>query len=152
MDLSCQVKGRIQKPIADVFDAVYNPKKISGYFVTAGSSAPLDAGQTVMWEFADFPGAFPVVVQESVKNKKIVIQWDAANPRKDGTPYKTSVEFTFEELSPSNTLVTISETGWDESDAGLRDSRGNGQGWMNMLTCMKAYVEYGINLREGMFK
>ena len=26
------------------------------------------------------------------------------------------------------------------------------RGWTQMLCCMKAFVEYGINLREGMFK
>jgi hypothetical protein len=26
------------------------------------------------------------------------------------------------------------------------------EGWTQMLCAMKAYIEYGINLREGMFK
>jgi hypothetical protein len=25
------------------------------------------------------------------------------------------------------------------------------EGWTQMFCCMKAFVEYGINLREGMF-
>jgi len=91
-------------------------------------------------------------VEEVVKNDTIRFLWDAANPRKNGEPYKTTVEFTFKEIGPSNTLVTISEWGWEESDTGYLDSRGNSQGWMNMLTCMKAFVEHGINLRAGMFK
>lgn len=152
MDLKFQVQARIQKPIAEVFDAVYNPKKLAGYFVTAGSSGPLDEGATVMWEFADFPGAFPVIVKQMVKNQKIVILWDAMSPLKSGEPYKTTVEITFEQLEPNNTLVSISEHGWEDSEAGYKDSRGNSQGWMHMLTCLKAYIEHGINLRNGMFK
>ncbi|ALO24786.1 hypothetical protein LEP1GSC137_2235 [Leptospira borgpetersenii str. Noumea 25] len=27
----------------------------------------------------------------------------------------------------------------------------NCQGWMNMSCCLKAYLEYGINLRKGFF-
>jgi len=27
----------------------------------------------------------------------------------------------------------------------------NSQGWMNMACCLKAWLEYGINLRKGMF-
>lgn len=152
MDLTFKTQGRIQKPIAEVFDAVYNPKKIAGYFITAGGSGPLDEGQIVQWEFADFPGPFPVIVKQTILNKKIIFQWDAASPLKSGEPYKTTVEFAFESLGPSNTLVSISESGWEESETGYKDSRSNNAGWMNMLTCMKAYVEYGINLRQGMFK
>ncbi|MBX2993472.1 MAG: SRPBCC domain-containing protein [Bdellovibrionaceae bacterium] len=151
MDLKFEVKARIQKPLAEVFDAVYNPKKLAGYFTTAGASAPLDEGQTVMWEFADFPGPFPVVVQQMVKNERLVFLWDAASPAKDGKPYKTTVEIKFEALEPQNTLVTISEFNWEDSENGYKDSRGNLGGWMHMLTCMKAYVEHGINLRTGMF-
>jgi len=47
--------------------------------------------------------------------------------------------------------VTITEEGWHETEGGLRASYGNCQGWMQMLCAMKAYLEYGINLREGMF-
>lgn len=100
MDLSFKVSGRIQKPISEVFDAVYNPKKLADYFVTAGSSAPMDKGETVMWEFADFPGAFPVIVEDCIKNERIIFLWDASNPKKDGNPYKTTVEVTFQSLSP----------------------------------------------------
>jgi hypothetical protein len=70
MELKFEVYAKIKKPIAEVFDAVYNPKKLAGYFTTGGASGPLDEGKTVMWDFHDFPGAFPVVVKQSVKTKK----------------------------------------------------------------------------------
>jgi hypothetical protein len=28
---------------------------------------------------------------------------------------------------------------------------GNTEGWANFLACLKAYLEYGINLRKGAF-
>ena len=40
MSLGFRVSGRIGKPVADVFDAVVNPKKLSGYFSTSGALAP----------------------------------------------------------------------------------------------------------------
>ena len=50
MSLGFNVSGRIGKPVAEVFDAVVNPKKLSGYFTTlGGASAPLVAGTTVTW-------------------------------------------------------------------------------------------------------
>jgi uncharacterized protein YndB with AHSA1/START domain len=71
------VCGNVQKPVAEVFDAVYNPIKLSGYFTTAGASAPLETNTTVSWEFADFPGPFSVYVVESKKNKRLVFEWEA---------------------------------------------------------------------------
>ncbi len=149
MDLRFKVQSKIQKPVSEVFDAVYNPKKLSGYFTTAGASAPLDEGKTVMWEFADYPGAFPVHVKQVVANKLIVFQWQAYESDKD--PYDTTVEMQFEAIDPNSTLVTISESGWKETQEGLESSYGNCQGWMQMSCSLKAYIEYGINLRKGMF-
>ncbi len=63
MEFKCKVHAKINKPVEEVFDAVYSPNKLSSYFTTAGASGPLDEGTTVMWDFADFPGAFPVHVQ-----------------------------------------------------------------------------------------
>ena len=40
-----------------------------------------------------------------------------------------------------------------KSSAGaLQSSYGNCQGWSQMLAALKAWLEYGINLREGMYK
>ena len=45
MSLGFRVSGRIGKPVAEVFDAVVNPTRLSGYFTTiGGASAPLVAG------------------------------------------------------------------------------------------------------------
>jgi len=33
----------------------------------------------------------------------------------------------------------------------LKWALGNTEGWANFLACMKAYLEYGINLRKGAF-
>ena len=140
MQLKFKVQAKIQKPVAEVFDAVYNPKKLSAYFTTGGASAPLDPGTTVTWDFADFPGAFPVHVKEVVPNRLIAFEWD-----------KQRVEMTFEPLSDNNTLLSISEGEWPETQKGLDQSYGNCHGWTQMSCALKAYVEHGINLREGFY-
>ncbi|OHV84290.1 SRPBCC family protein [Rhizobium sp. LCM 4573] len=160
MELKFKVSSRVSKPIEEVFEAVADPKKLSGYFTTGGASARLETGTTVTWDFADFPGAFPVEVVEVEKNRKIVLRWDAAdgNPAEQGqenvapADYKTTITMTFEPLDGNRTLVTIAEEGWRETPGGLAASYGNCQGWSQMLCALKAYVEYGINLREGMYK
>ena len=150
MDLSFKVSAHISKPVAEVFEAVVDPDKLSGYFTTGGAKGRLETGATVTWDFADFPGAFPVQVVEVVPQKKIVLRWDANDP---GEPYQTTVTMAFEPLDDgARTLVSISEEGWRQSEAGLKASYGNCQGWSQMQCALKAYLEHGINLREGMYK
>ncbi len=147
MSIGIRVSGRIGKPVVEVFDAVVNPKKLSGYFTTIkGASAPLVAGTTVTWW-----GDVPVEVDEVVPEKRIVLRWDANG--EDGKPaYKTRIEMNFEALDDGGTFVTIAESGWLEGEAGLKKSFLNCEGWSQMLACMKAYVEYGINLRDGYYR
>ncbi len=143
MELKFKVEAKIKKPVAEVFDAVYNPQKLSRYFATGGASGPLEEGATVMWDFADFPGAFPVQVKKVVKNEKIVLEWKAG----DGD-YNTVAELDFQPLDSQSTLVEIRESGWKETPEGLKDSYSNCQGWSQMLCFLKVYLEQGINLRE----
>jgi hypothetical protein len=57
----------------------YTPKILCRYFTTAGASGLLDAGKTVMWEFEDFPGAFPIKGIEMKKDELIVTRlWTRA--------------------------------------------------------------------------
>lgn len=157
MDLKFKVSGRIARPVAEVFEAVADPAKLSNYFTTGGAVGRLETGKTVQWEFADFPGAFPVEVIEVEKNRRIVLSWEAnEGPPDDGDPvvraaYMTTVVFTFEALDGDRTLVTIEEGGWRETPTGLKASYGNCMGWSQMLCAMKAWVEHGINLRDGMY-
>ena len=144
------VSGRIAKPVHEVFEAVADPAKLSGYFTTGGAVGRLETGSTVTWDFADFPGAFPVRVERVVANKEIVLHWQAAP---DGGPdYDTDVIMSFEALEDGRTLVSITEKGWREGEAGLKAAFGNCQGWTGMLCALKVYIEHNINLREGFYK
>lgn len=148
-----KVSGRISKPVHEVFEAVVDPQKLSGYFTTGGAKGRLETGATVTWDFADFPGAFPVHVVEVVQDKRIVLHWGAA----DGTPdqggsYETTVTMSFEGLEDGRTLVSIAESGWRDSAAAQKAAFGNCEGWTGMLCALKVYIEHGINLRDGFYK
>ena len=93
-------------------------------------------------------------------DKKIVLEWKA----NEGEPhnveggemkeldYNTRVTMTFTPLDgDTRTMVEIEEQGWRETEGALKASYGNCQGWAQMLAALKARVEYGINLREGMY-
>lgn len=164
MDLKFNVAGRIARPVAEVFEAVVNPAELSRYFTTGGAKGRLETGATVSWDFADFPGAFPVEVVEVDENRKIVLRWEATegdpsggdpsdgdDAVASGAGYSTTVTMTFEPLEDGRTLVSIAEEGWHDTEGGLKASSGNCQGWTQALCAMKAYLEHGINLREGMF-
>ena len=151
MELKFEVHAKIQKPVAEVFEAVTNPTKLTSYFTSGGASAPIREGATVTWSFADVPGptgprrvSFPVKVTKVVAERLIEFEWRAS----DGD-YDTHVQLKFEPLGPAETMVSISERGWRETADGLRSSYGNCSGWTQMACCLKGFVEYGINLRKG---
>ena len=164
MELKFKVMIHVGRPVEEVFEAVADPKQLSAYFTTGGASGRPEAGRTVTWDFHDFPGAFPVEVVEVVPNEKIVLKWDASegeppNVEKASRPematekYKTTVTMSFKPLDgDTRTLVEIKEEGWRENQGALDASYGNCQGWSQMLCALKAWIEHGINLREGMYK
>lgn len=146
MELKFNAQTRIQKPINEVFDAVYNPDKLKEYFATESASGPLIDGETVIWRFADFPGDVQVYVRTVVPNSLITFEW----PAQEGG-YNTGVEMHFKSLGTNETLVRISESGWRENQQALNSSYDNCQGWTQMSCCLKAFLEYGINLRKGAY-
>jgi hypothetical protein len=48
-----------------------------------------------------------------------------------------------------NTVVKITESSWTADFKGAKQCMGQVEGWTHFLCCLKAYLEYGINLREG---
>lgn len=146
MKLEFEVWGRVARPLNRVFRAVQDPKELSAYFTTAGASHRLETGKTVFWDFADFPGKFPVEVKRVIKNKSIVMAWGSA------TGGKNEVHFKFKKISPRSTEVRISESGWPNTPKGRKAAFGNCMGWSQMLAALKAWCEHGINLRKNFYK
>jgi uncharacterized protein YndB with AHSA1/START domain len=132
---------------SDAFEAVADPDRLSRYFTTGGAVGRLESGATVQWDFADFPGAFPVEVVEVIEGKRIALRWDSP------AGGRTEVVFDFDPVDGgARTKVSVTESGWPETDEGLAASYGNCMGWSQMLCAMKCWIERGFNLREGMYK
>ncbi|MEC9471411.1 MAG: SRPBCC family protein [Pseudomonadota bacterium] len=148
MELKFTVGGRISKPVAEVFEAVVDPAQLSEFFTTGGARGRIETGAEVTWDFHDFPGAFPVLVQEVVPNEKVVLQWEAG----DDARTWTTVTITFQELEDGRTYVRINEFGWPGTETGLKSCLGNCEGWTGMLCAMKVWLENGIRLRDGFYK
>lgn len=153
MDLKFKVAARIAKPVEEVFEAVVDPSSLSSYFTTGGAKGRLEKGATVTWEFHDFPGPAPVDVVDVVQNEKIVLRWAAVDETGNhGDEYRTTMTMGFKALEDGRTLVTVSEQGWRENEAGLEASYGNCEGWTQMLCSLKIWIEHGINLRADYYK
>jgi uncharacterized protein YndB with AHSA1/START domain len=148
--LSFTVSGRIARPCSEVYEAVADPEQLSRYFTTGGARGRLEPGNEISWDFHDFPGAFPVTVLEAVPPRRLVIQWEGeATTGGDGV---TTTTFEFEPLDAgARTLVTITESSWRPTSEGAKNAFGNCEGWTGMLAALKAWLEHGINLREGFY-
>jgi uncharacterized protein YndB with AHSA1/START domain len=142
MTLRSQVQLKIRKPVAQVFDAVVDHRKLAGYFIEVGSG-PLVAGATVTWKFPELDESFPVTGREVVPYERLAFTWGSM------TGGENSVEFVFKPMNGEETMVQVTESGWPDTPEGVKASQGNAGGWMFMLTALKGYLEYGINLRAG---
>lgn len=134
---------RVRKPIAQVFEAVVAPKHLDQYF-TQAARGRIEKGSTVYWKFADLEQELPVQVIECLPNQKIILKWEAHK-----VDYQTTVEMTFDDQKEKGTLVRIKEYGWRPDATALESSYAHTEGWVHMGCCMKAYLEHGIDLRNG---
>ncbi len=150
-ELSFTVSGRIARPCAAVYEAIADPDQLSRYFTTGGARGRLEPGAAVRWDFHDFPGAFPVTVVAADPPRRIVIEWAGEEARDDRGV--TTTTFELEPLDgDTRTLVTITEQAWRATADGARRAFGNCEGWTGMLAALKAWVEHGVNLREGFYR
>jgi uncharacterized protein YndB with AHSA1/START domain len=149
-ELTFTVSGRVSRPCSEAYEAVADPEQLSRYFTTGGARGRLEPGADVSWDFHDFPGRFAVTVVEADAPHRIVITWDGEAVA-DGTG-KTTTTFEFEPIDDgTRTLVTITESSWQPTPDGARNAFGNCEGWTGMLAAMKAWLEHGINLRDGFY-
>ncbi len=142
MEMKVAVTTRINKPRDQVFKAVTEPDQLNRYF-TSASSGPLSKGAKVLWEWHNAPGRHPVEVKDFIENQKITIEWLMPDDA-----YSTRVTLTFSDLDGGSTLLEISEEGFREDEQGLGFFASNIRGWQAMVDAMKAYLEYGVDLRD----
>lgn len=141
--LEIKVALQILKPVNIVFEAIIDPVKMSNYFISKSSGRMIE-GKEVRWSFPEFEEEFPIRVGKIEQDKYISYYWEI-----DGE--ELLVEMVLTPIDGKATIVTITEKGMDNDEAGIRWLMRNTAGWANFLACLKAYLEYGINLRKGAF-
>lgn len=141
-ELEINTALQIAKSREEVFEAIVDPEKMSQYFISE-STGRLEEGETVTWKFPEFEMRFPVTVTKITKPEFIEFNWEGA-PGK-----KTDVRFKLESKGKNKTLIRIIESKMPINEEGIKWFGRNSEGWANFLACMKAYLEFGINLRKG---
>ncbi len=134
---------QIQKPINEVFEAIVNPEQMTHYFISE-SSGIMEEGKNLIWKFPEFEFECPIRVGKIEINKYISYYWFMDE-------IELLVAITLTSKENNTTLVSISEKSRNNDEAGIKWLSGNSFGWSNFLACLKAYLEYGINLRKGSF-
>jgi uncharacterized protein YndB with AHSA1/START domain len=142
--LEIKASLKISKPANEVYEAIVDPQKMSNYFISKASGR-MEEGKTVTWQFPEFDMSFPVHIKKAEKDKYISFNW--TDP--DGN--ETLVEINLQPAANESTKMTVTEKSRENNEAGILWLRRNTEGWANFLACMKAYLEYGINLRKGAF-
>jgi uncharacterized protein YndB with AHSA1/START domain len=117
---------------------------MSRYFISKGSGR-MEEGKEIRWRFPEFDEEFPIRVGRVEKDKYVSYHWDV-----DGK--QLLVEMTLSPHDGGATVVTVTEKAMENDEAGVKWLSGNTEGWANFLACLKAYLEYGINLRKGAFE
>jgi uncharacterized protein YndB with AHSA1/START domain len=141
--LEIKVALQILKPVSTVFEAIIDPEEMSNYFISEGSGMMVE-GETLTWKFSELDMEFPVYVKKIEQDRYISYRWEVEGEM-------LLVEMTLEPYGDDSTVVTITEKGRDNDEAGIKWLVGNTGGWSNFLASLKAYLEYGINLRKGSF-
>jgi uncharacterized protein YndB with AHSA1/START domain len=143
--LEIKVALQILKPVNEVFEAIADPEKMSNYFISSGSGR-MEEGKNLIWRFPELDMNIPVKVEKVEKDKYISYHWDGENGN------VLLVEIFLEAYRKEYTIVTVTEKSMENNEAGINWLKGNTEGWANFLACLKAFLEYGINLRKGAFE
>lgn len=140
MKLTSEASIQIQKPIEEVFQGIVDPEKMTKYFISE-SSGTMESGVDLKWKFPEFPGRYPITNIQVVQNESVSFVWDP----------ETMVKINLESQADQSTIVKVSEGEKELNEENLKWLTSNAGGWANFLACMKAYLEYGVQLRKGAY-
>ncbi len=138
-------KMRITVQADVIYEAFVNPNLIGNFWFTS-SSERWEGGKTVRLTSKEYGADFPIKIVEAEKPRKIVFLWGLSGAER-------TVTITITEQGNGESVVEVTEIGWVDSPDLMYEMLDNKEGWVFMLTCLKAYLENGVNsLRAGIVK
>ena len=139
--IKTKVQMGILKEAHEVFESIVDPDKMNKYFITT-STGRMESGRTLAWTWEDYDASHEVKVETVEKDKLVTFTWV-------GSGVECLVVITLEPKGDNQTLVKITESDWPADFQGANRCMGQVEGWTHFLYCLKAYLEYGVNLRVG---
>ncbi|PKL74860.1 MAG: hypothetical protein CVV27_18335 [Candidatus Melainabacteria bacterium HGW-Melainabacteria-1] len=141
MPADFEVDEFIAKPASDIFAAITSPEHLERYFL-ASSSATLEAGREVLWQWSQYDKQL-FQVMSVIPDQRIELEWTAQE-----VAYPTQVHIVLS-AEGHGTRVRIRETGWQEDQASLGFALLHCAAWQQMLCYLKAYVLFGVSLKNA---
>ncbi len=140
MKLTSKASLQIQKPIEEVFEGIVNPEMMTKYFISE-SSGRMESGKDLIWAFPEFEARFPITEVKIVPNQSVSWVWDP----------ETVVNIELQSQADNSTVLIVTEGGKENNEQNIDWLISNAGGWANFLASMKAYLEYGVQLRKGAY-
>lgn len=138
MDTQITTKFNIRKPANNVFEALVDPSKMANYWFSSGTGR-IEQGKKITWSYDEYNAKVEISVLEVIENKRIVYSWGTDDE-------ETVVTITLNILENECTLIEVTESGLKENDPEIVNKMmGQKEGWVYVLTCLKAYLENGVN-------
>ncbi|WP_353720693.1 SRPBCC domain-containing protein [Dyadobacter sp. 676] len=142
-----EIKAAIQisKTAREVFEGIVEPVHMTHYFISE-STGRMEEGRELVWRFPEYDMNVPVRVGKVEQDRLVTFHW--GDPGKE-----TEVRIGLAPFGEGNktTVVRVTEGTMDLGEEGINWLISNTEGWANFVACLKAYLEYGINLRRGAF-
>ncbi|RIP34770.1 hypothetical protein BUZ14_06225 [Staphylococcus gallinarum] len=133
MDIQTQMQ--INVTASKAYEAFVNPNEISGFWFSH-SSERWATGKTITLEYAEYHAELDIKITHIEENRLIEFTWG-----------DHSVEIHIEEKD-NGVVVTTVEKDFDESE--VEQLLGQKEGWVYMLSCLKAYLEYNVKIRAAL--
>ena len=129
-----------------IYEAFCDPQQLKAFWFTF-SSDHWESHQTVQLGYAEFAvPPFPIHLQDCVPGESIRFLWG------DEAGADRLVTITMEPLRTGDTLCSVRESGYRDEPSSTPHLINSKEGWTFMLTCLKAYLENGVDsLKLGLF-
>jgi uncharacterized protein YndB with AHSA1/START domain len=134
-----RVEYAIDRPVAEVREAIVDPAKMAQYFISHGSGR-MTAGAKLTWAWTDVGAKASVHVRE-VTDDRITFLWAAG-----GAPTQVTITLT---ADGAKTKLVATEGPFERSDDAVARALQQTQGWTDFCCSLRAYLHHGVNLRAN---
>ncbi|MDC6269622.1 SRPBCC family protein [Lysinibacillus fusiformis] len=138
LNTNVTTKLKIKQPAHKVFEAIISPTEIGHYWFSSSSERWAE-GKRITLRYEEYSAEGIISVLKIETNKKIVFSWGEEHGE------VTIVTMTLEEYQ-GETIIEVVESGLNAHDQEIvTKMMGQKEGWIYTLTCLKGYLENGIN-------